>query len=522
MLSNERIIKKFQNFTKEKNDRFFGFWDMVNRTLTLRIFTIAAFTRKDVTTITHVKEVIRFAPNGLTDRENWTDRDGKHHNGRVKEYLWENSLYYHNFTNRWLAAMSNDDKITLPVTLTKFNKPFQTLKHPYWVGPTNWNTWNHDAVMVQNPNIYFKDITEYMQTPSIIKKLSQIKLKEGKTNAPVLSLISGEYHNLKELYNYLLIYKKYQGIKVLYDNHMYHHLNDKFLDLLGVNENHPYSRFYLKTLTKNIDKVKMLNTTNLKKAYEGVNIETLRLIKNFRTQLTIMSKEVTATELKQETIKTVRTYIKELRWISKYEYKAAHFLNNAIHHYIDYLMYKHEERGGLTKAIYLNPNWNREYDAVIAEINSLNAKQKQLKFEEENKHIASAVEEMADMIGLKEIKLKNKKELNKYVIGLPKNIQDYNEQGTSLIHCYKNNQNYLNNHVDRNEVLIFIEKDGERYATATLHPDGKITQFHLHKNIDVEGYEKNKLSEVIKKEILPGIIQFNKNIENRIGDHHEA
>lgn len=64
MLSNERIIKKFQNFTKEKNDRFFGFWDMVNRTLTLRIFTIAAFTRKDVTTITHVKEVIRFAPNG--------------------------------------------------------------------------------------------------------------------------------------------------------------------------------------------------------------------------------------------------------------------------------------------------------------------------------------------------------------------------------------------------------------------------------------------------------------------------
>lgn len=502
MIENDKIIDKFKTLKTEDLKSFYGFWDMYKRTLTLRIFATAYITNNGVKKLTHVKEVIRFAPNGLSDYENYTDRKGHHHNGIVKDVLWENSLYYHTFTNTWKAVLSNNDNhMTLPINLTKQGKPYALGVQRSYIQPTNWNTYDFEYFMKDKPKIYFEDITEYMQSPSTIKKLNKIKLKDGKTNTSIMSLITDTNQGIYNLYNYLILYKKYSGLKVIYKNKLFNHLNEDFLEILSSDEK--YQKFYYKLIIKDKTAARYLTKFNFKKAFEGIDVERENVIKQVKSRLTRLYGE--ANELRKEIIDIVREYLKNIKWIDKYKYEGRIHSYDDIAHYIDYLVFKHEDRGGLTKAIYLNKNWKTEYDAIIQEIESVKAIERQLKFEKENARIGKAIEEMADMIGIHETTIKNDSSLNKYIVRLPNDLRDYNDQGTALIHCYKNNSEYLTSHKDLSEVLIFIEKNGVRYATATLHENGKLTDFHLQKNIDIEGYEKEKLSTVIKQELLPHI-----------------
>lgn len=171
------------------------------------------------------------------------------------------------------------------------------------------------------------------------------------------------------------------------------------------------------------------------------------------------------------------------------------------------------------KILFQNENWlwfqSIEPQTAQLVINSERIAQE--KEEKENNRIVKKIKEIADFIGVQEKDLKQGEQTSHFLMHAPKDLKNWNEHGTALSHCYVSNSGYWERHINKEKVLIFIEKDNLPFATATLHPDGTVTSINIHQDKAIsdkaEGKEKELIIETIKNEFYPKLFKQNISVE---------
>lgn len=509
----EKRIKKNETLINVtgNNRPFYGFWDLHKGKHVLRL--LGAIKDKETKELIHAQEVLRYYPDGHRQRIIYKTYNGTIFNEIVKAKVWATENLREPYGMRFVYKtdfQENSDYI-MNFKLTKKGKDYK--KYYTWRKDRRKEKWGYYNKEYETKiKLWFKDITEFILTEKEYEKTKNLK-HNFKTNLNIFSILNKEkekHFNLKEVVNYLNLYQEFSGLKIIWKERMQKHLKKTFLeklknynDLFGKNE---INKWYIKQLKTNTKLAEVLNSRNIRKAFFGVDIIEEKRKATFKTKLSKACKTKFETKIYDQkkkkfiiqeqsqeeiTIRSVtKQYLTELPI-----YKKGTFFDYSeyeIIHFIDYLLFKLSNNEKLTKAMILNKDWELELDLMKEEKNKKESMELELK-----------VIEIADMLGIHKSQLKEAEEKHKYLFKLPKTIEEINNQGKELKHCYQNNSSYLKNHANTSRVLIFIEKDGKPFATATLHNDGRVTQVLTYQNQKTEEKLERKFSKIIKTQFLP-------------------
>lgn len=504
VLENEALI--YNDYYQGNN--FYGFWDLHKSKLVLRVF--GGKTLPKTKEFIYFQEVLRYYPENHRQRVKYYSRYYGSVNKMIQTRIWCTDNLQEPYGCRFYfrTTYDNGDKALINIRLNKKNMPYKTYLSYMSERPkeSNWGYYTKENEKYVKVN--YKEITEYILTENQLNKIKEYRIKELKINQSILDLIDRDkIHTISELANYIDLYKKYTGLKFLYKNYLSRQLKEPFLQ--EIDRNKELHKHFINLFKKDEDLARSLNARELKLHYKGVDVKERRKQINFKSNLTKVLKETWGTEKNEKNKEVLKIDTNRKKEIHKIlidnifelpiykEIKNLYFYNSDLRHYIDYLELKHLINNKLTNAMIFNKKWRQELDLH----------KEQLK-EEENRKITNKIKEIADMLGIKESKLKKGKEKNKYLFKVPETIKEYNQHGKELNHCYRGNSIYLEKHTEMKRVLIFIEKDGKPFATATLHDDGKVTQVHQHNNKEVEKDLKTKFNKIIRETFLPKITEM--------------
>lgn len=502
VLENESDIKS--NYYTGSN--FYGFWDIHKKKIVFRIFS--GRTEPKTNLLIYFQEVLRFYPEKHKQRIKYFSYSRGNVSELINEKIWVTKdlrepygmrMYFkteYNETNELFINLRNkpNGKPYKAFLNTKLSKDEEKRK-------SRWGFYSERNY--KYAKVPYKDITKYITTENQKDKLKEYKIKDLKTEQNIMDLTykSGLIY-LSDLEKYLSLYTRFSGVKIFWKNSLYKQLNEKFLNKL--NEKSELTKHYIGLIKTNPQIARKLNTTELELSFKGIDIDKRRAEIAFKSILTKTLKNAWGTIKKGkrkytfiniDTEEKKYIYGKITENIFKLPiYKSGYlgyYYEADIRHYIDYLELKFHINNKLSPAMIYNKEWRREIDLHKEKIK-----------EEENKKLVERIVEIAKELGIKETELKEGENKNKYLFKVPETLKEYNSHGTKLNHCYGGNINYLKKHVNMTDILIFIEKDGEPFATATLHNDGKITQVHQYQNEIVEKKLETKIKKIIKESFL--------------------
>lgn len=512
MISNRQIrAKVLEHESDIKSDyyrggNFYGFWDIHKKKIVFRVFSGRNEPKTNL--LIYFQEVLRFYPEKHRQRVKYYSYMRGNVNEFVNEKIWVSEdlrepygmrMYFkteYNETNELFISLRNrpNGKPYKAFLSTKLSKDGEKRK-------SRWGYYSEkNSKYVKLP---YKDITKYITTENQKNKLKEYKIKGLKTEQNIMDLTYKDgLIYISDLEKYLSLYTRFSGLKILWKNDLYKQLNESFLNKLS--EKQELTKYYIDLIKTNPPLAKKLNATELSLAFKGVDIDKRRDEIAFKSTLTKTLKETWGTTRKgKRKYKFINIDTEEKKYI--YEkitenifklpiYKSGYlgcYYETEVRHYIDYLELKFHINNKLSPAMVYNKEWRREIDLHKEKIK-----------EEENKKLVERIFEIAKELGIKETELKEGENKNKYLFKVPETLKEYNSHGEKLNHCYRGNINYLKKHANMTDILIFIEKDGEPFATATLHNDGSITQVHQYQNEVVEKKLKTKIEKIIKESFL--------------------
>lgn len=519
-----RLLEKEKEITKNvEPNQMYGFWDKHKDKLVYRVFGGRLITKTKHFAL--FQEVLRYYPEKYKQKIEYKNRTGKIISKTVEEKIWVTEFfrepYGYNFSYSTTYDGNSNNMIVIRRNKTGgIYKNF--LKYHLKVNEDGtlkkeediWYFYRNNFV----PNPYIKDITKLMLNESDLNKIKNHKL-EIKTSLNLLELLENgrvtDTISLRELNQYLSLYKEYSGLRYFWKNDIFYNINKSLLQRL--NKDKKMKEWYMNIARNDRNKLSKINSVNVKKVFNGEDIDTITREQRFMFIFWLAARERWGTYNKTEKkymtdardpkrkdiVKTIRQYIREIPM-----FKNDYIEQTKMGHYIDYLEVKTEHQK-ISKGIVVNKDWEKEYERIQAK----RKKEDRKKWIKENEKIEKAIKEIAFALGIKETEIKKGDQTEHVLFKAPKSVLEMDDFGNELNHCYANNNYYLTRHNNLQNILIFIEKEGKPYATATLHPDGKISQVHLKGNLEVEPKEKKQFKEIILTEFLPNLLKLKKERE---------
>lgn len=604
-----RLLKKISEFQSESGDlpNYLGFWDFDKKDIVLRIIGFKAYSPRTGKKIpVYATEVMRYYPLGKKMKSNKRFKG----NGNHFAYIFDRAVKFpsgFNFT--WGSYFSENDPKLIHLNTRKNGKPFKlynTYSNASFEGYSEWGAVELGSEKYYN--LWYKNESKTLLTPKEYQKIKEYKMPGLKTNLTFLKHIDGS-DSIEVLHNYIMMSLKYKGLRIIFKNKLYKHLNEKFLKKVIIEDTKMFKKqpknniqsWYINLIKTDLEQAEKLNITNVNKVFKGEDPDIIYHKNRIRFEFSKAKADILGNDMSPYS-----TYYKEkknkgtkqqqylLKLISDNLYKLPIFkeavkkgrgwigsTKEEIKHLYDYLEYRmldHE----ITDGILFDKNWKEAFDLLSNNIRShknfLRSEQKlnetleelkkynvfnkeqvgydikliektlkeypeleknvteifpeykiranaiieQIKFQErkeeervkkENSKIEKQIIELADFLGIKETEIKKGENVDKYKLHAPLDFDNYNQHAKELNQCIYNNVNYAKRHIKKQKVLIYIEKNGEIFATAELNPNGLITGFTGKQTYNTFASEEDKidkneqkiLEREIKKMFLPKI-----------------
>ncbi len=518
-------LKKYLN-TLKSFPTYMSFWDFDKKDIVLRIYGIRTQTKRNTNEEKPIftTEVMRYYPVIKKMKSHTGSRWNGYNYGNHKGHLFDRAVKYPSgLSSSYGSYFSEHDPKLININLKSGGVPYKLFNiaagKQAFEGTREF--YCIDVNEIKYYDIWFRDYSEHILTEKELEKVSNYRMSGLKTNLNFVEYISS-IHSTKQLHLFVSQSTKYEGLHIILKNGLYKHLEDSFLK--KVTKDKEMEKWYINLIKTDLKKAERLNVSNLRDAYKGKDIELIRIKKSFkfiwnkakgkilRQQNGYNYKKEDITPKQMHIFKKIEEMLYETQLFIKHKkcLQNNHISGVSQEELIDYfgyLEFRYDDKPELPNAIVLDKNWKKSFDLLLSK-----------KQEKENKEINEKIMELAEFIGIeKKYMIKDKKKVD-FAFRLPEDITNLNQHGKELSHCYRNNMNYIKRHSEKERVLIFIEKEGKPFATATLHPDGSITQINVNQDRTIDkaqGKEKKLIVETIKQRIYPKLFE-------NIGERHEA
>lgn len=609
-----RLKKGIKHFQSENGDvpNYFGFWDFDKKDIVLRMIGFKAYSLKTgKKEPIYATEVMRYYPMG---KQMLSHRGGgyqKREQGKLFAYVFDRAVRFPSGLNfSWGSYFSKSDPRLIHLKTKKNGKPFELYNcspNTNWTGDAEW--YAVDPGNEKYYNLWYRNESEFFLTKKEYEKIKNYRMPGLKTNLTFLEHIEGST-SISVLHKYISQSFKYNGLRIIFKNDLYKHLEDNFLKKVIVEDTKMFKKmpenniqnWYINLIKKDLEKARMLNVSNVMKVFKGKDPKEIKAEKAFLFAFTKAKSDILGnnfnewnygqekiinkgTEKQQEILKMIRENLFKLPMF-KEELKGNYYGNikEELKHLYDYLEYRSLDHE-ITKGILLDKNWKDAFEALRDGIELHKNKEKEkkrliyhldelkkykkyvketveydiriierilskypefkqiiekdypdyvrksktiveeIKFQEKREEERKAAErskiekkiiEFAEFIGINETEIKKGEEVDKYKLHTPLDLQNYNDHAKKLNQCIYNNMNFAQRHIKAEKILIYIEKNGEIFATAELSPNGTITGFTGKQTFDtipspedkVEKEEQKILEKEIKEKILPKLLEI--------------